>query len=134
MVMQHVALPLHSTRVPSKAWITVCGAFCMIFLRWCSFHYNVNVGCFVLLGVMLGILFLVLFTIWPSRAATKQTRPPLKNDPFREPKDDSAAAIDITQPQLPRTLLLFSRTKKISVSKAVESLNNNMLILPCHFL
>lgn len=42
----------------------------------------------------------------PSRAATKHTRPPLKNVPFREPKADKAAATDMTQPQLPSTLFL----------------------------
>lgn len=44
--------------------------------------------------------------MWPSLAATKHTRPPLKKVPFRDPKADKAAASDMIQPQLPSTLFL----------------------------
>lgn len=47
-----------------------------------------------------------LLTMWPSLAATKHTRPPLKKVPFRDPKADKAAASDMIQPQLPSTLFL----------------------------
>lgn len=48
-----------------------------------------------------------LLTMCPSLAATKQTRPPLKKVPFRDPKADKAAASDMIQPQLPSTLFLW---------------------------
>lgn len=48
-----------------------------------------------------------VLTMCPSLAATKQTRPPLKNVPFSEPNADSAAATDMIQPQLPSTLFLW---------------------------
>lgn len=47
--------------------------------------------------------------MWPSLAATKQTRPPVKNVPFKEPKADRAAANDMIQPQLPNTLFLMEK-------------------------
>lgn len=49
-----------------------------------------------------------ILTMCPSLAATKHTRPPLKNVPFREPKADNAAAKDMIQPQLPNTLFLWN--------------------------
>ncbi len=50
-----------------------------------------------------------ILTKCPSLAATKHTRPPLKNVPFSEPKADNAAATDMFQPQLPNTLFLVKQ-------------------------
>lgn len=63
--------------------------------------------------------------MWPSRAATKQTRPPLKKVPLSEPKAESAAARDMIQPQLPSTL--FLREKK-------EPLSDSLLRFHCRCL
>lgn len=49
----------------------------------------------------------------PSLAATKQTRPPLKNVPFSEPNAESAAATDMIQPQLPSTLFLWGEKNQL---------------------
>lgn len=58
-----------------------------------------------------------VLTMCPSLAATKQTRPPLKNVPFSEPNADSAAATDMIQPQLPSTLFLWGEKKSTSWEK-----------------
>lgn len=50
----------------------------------------------------------------PSLAATKHTRPPLKNVPFSEPNADNAAAIDMIHPQLPNTLFLKKNSEVLS--------------------
>lgn len=57
----------------------------------------------------------------PSLAATKHTRPPLKNVPFSEPKADNAAATDMIQPQLPNTLFLWKRNEIITRAATFKS-------------
>ncbi len=55
-----------------------------------------------------------ILTMCPSLAATKHRRPPLKNDPFSEPKADNAAAKDMIQPQLPNTLFLWKKVEVLT--------------------
>lgn len=58
-----------------------------------------------------------LLTMCPSLAATKHMRPPLKNEPFSEPKADSPAATDMIQPQFPNTLFLRKRFNILTETK-----------------
>lgn len=68
-----------------------------------------------------------LLTMCPSLAATKHTRPPLKNVPFSEPKADSAAATDMIQPQLPNTLFLWKKVQVLTKAASFPTFKSHLL-------